>query len=221
LFLINFAFVTTSRIALVIAPLMFLLLGWRLFRWRGAFGAVLLAATIGSAMWIGSPVLRDRITQSIVDVQKYHAAHEANSIGEHLAFLLNSLPIISSAPIIAHGTGSIAEQFRVVTAGKTGVSAMPTVNPHNQTFAVAIQLGLVGAAVLWVMWIAHVVLFSGASPVAWLGLVLVLENVLSSTVHSHLFDFNSGWLYVFGVGALGGTMLRERGSVAKKSEFNG
>jgi hypothetical protein len=37
-----------------------------------------------------------------------------------------------------------------------------------------------------------------------------------------LFDFNAGWLYVFGVGALGGTILGERGdSLRKKSEFGG
>ena len=221
LFLINFAFVTTSRVALVIAPLLLLLLGWRLFGWKGALGAVLLAALVGSTMWVASPVLRDRIAQSIADVQKYHATDEASSIGEHIAFLKESLPIIASAPIIGHGTGSITEQFQRITAGKTGVSATPTVNPHNQTFAVAIQLGLLGAAVLWAMWIAHIGLFSGRSALPWLGLVVVAENVLSSTVHSHLFDFNHGWLYVFAVGALGGTILGEHDSVEKKSESGG
>jgi hypothetical protein len=34
---------------------------------------------------------------------------------------------------------------------------------------------------------------------------------VSSTAHSHLFDFTNGWLYVFGVGVLGGMALRERG----------
>jgi hypothetical protein len=67
------------------------------------------------------------------------------------------------------------------------------------------------------MWIAHIALFSGPSAVAWLGLVLVAENILSSTVHSHLFDFNNGWLYVFGVGVLGGTILRQCDSTSKKT----
>jgi O-antigen ligase len=102
-----------------------------------------------------------------------------------------------------------------------GQPAKPTVNPHNQTFAIAIQLGLVGAAVLWAMWIAHIALFTGRSALAWLGLVVVVVNVLSSTVHSHLFDFNSGWLYVFGVGVLGGTILGERDRVSEKTEFGG
>jgi hypothetical protein len=216
LFLINFGFVNTSRIALVIAPLLVLMLGWRSFGWKGALGALVLAATAGSVMWFASPVLRYRITTSIVELQQYNVDSEPTSIGEHIVFLKGSLPIIASASIIGHGTGSIAQEFQRITARKTGVSATPTVNPHNQTFAVAVQLGVVGAVVLWAMWIVHIALFAGPSALAWLGLVLVTENILSSTVHSRLFDFNSGWLYVFGVGVLGGTILGERDGASKK-----
>jgi O-antigen ligase len=210
LFLINFAFATASRIALAIAPLLFLLVGWRLVRWKGVLVAILLTAVAATAMWFASNQLRDRVVQTVIEMQEYSTANRATSIGEHIAFLKESLEIIGSAPIIGHGTGSIAEEFRRITAGKTGVSAQPTVNPHNQTFAAAIQLGLVGAAALWAMWIAHLLLFRGEGGVAWLGLVVVVENILSSMVHSHLFDFNNGWLYVFGIGVLGGMMLRER-----------
>jgi O-antigen ligase len=209
LFLINFAFVITSRIALVLAPILLLLFGWRLFRWKGILAAILLSLILGGAVWFTAPVLRGRIEASITEMQEYRAADKATSIGEHVAFLKESWMIIASAPIIGHGTGSIAEEFRRITVGNTGASAAATVNPHNQTFAVAIQLGVVGATALWAMWIAHLALFRGQSAVAWLGLVVVVENILSSTVHSHLFDFNSGWLYVFGIGVLGGMMLRQ------------
>jgi hypothetical protein len=208
MFLINFAFASTSRIALAVSPFLLLLLGWRLFRWRGISLAVLLAVVVGSAMWFASPALRHRVAGTVLETQEYRESNKATSIGEHTAFLKESLAIIASAPIIGHGTGSIAEEFRRITVGKSGASAMPTVNPHNQTFAVAIQLGLVGAIALWAMWIAHLALFSGQSTIAWLGLVVIVENVLSSTVHSHLFDFNHGWLYVFATGVLGGTIAR-------------
>jgi hypothetical protein len=216
LFLINFAFVITSRAALAMAPILLLLLGWRLFRWRGIVVGLLLAAILGAAAWFAAPVLRGRIEASITELQDYRGSDKVTSIGEHLAFLTGSWTIVASAPIIGHGTGSIPEQFRRVTAGKTGVAAEATVNPHNQTFAVAIQLGLVGSIALWAMWIAHLTLFRGGSVVAWLGLIVVAENILSSVVHSHLFDFNGGWLYVFGTGVLGGTVLRERARAFKQ-----
>jgi O-antigen ligase len=219
LFLVNFAFATASRSALVVAPLLLLLLGWRLYRWKGVLVAALLALLAGTAMWFASPLLRDRVAGSILEMGEHRAIDKPVSIGEHAAFLKGSLEIIASAPVIGHGTGSITEEFQRITSRKTGVSATPTVNPHNQTFAVAIQLGVVGAVVLWAMWIAHIALFSGPSALAWLGLVLVAENILSSAVHSHLFDFNNGWLYVFGVGVLGGTILGERDNGSKKTKF--
>ena len=127
-----------------------------------------------------------------------------------MAFFEEALTIISSAPLIGHGTGSIAKEFRQVTSGGKGAAAVATVNPHNQTFAVAIQIGLIGAIVLWSMWIAHFLLFRGEGTIAWFGTVVVVENIVSSAVHSHLFDFANGWLYVFGVGVLGGMVLREQ-----------
>ena len=102
-----------------------------------------------------------------------------------------------------------------MTAGASGADAVVADNPHNQTFAVGIQIGAVGALVLWAMWIAHFLLFRGQGPydsglAAWIGPVVVVENIVSSTAHSHLFDFTNGWLYVFGVGVLGGMALRDR-----------
>jgi hypothetical protein len=209
-FLTNFAFATVSRASVVIAPFLLVLLGWRLFRCRGILAAILLFSIVGATMWFASPVLRARIGASIAEVQEYRGAGKQTPIGEHVTFLQGSWTIIASAPVLGHGTGSIAEEFRRVTAGKTGLSGEATVNPHNQTFAVAIQLGLIGAIALWAMWIAHLGLFRGQGAVAWLGLIVVVENILSSTVHSHLFDFNSGWFYVFAVGVLGGMLLQER-----------
>lgn len=47
---------------------------------------------------------------------------------------------------------------------------------------------------------------------AWIGIIIVVQNVVSSLVNSHLFDFTQGWLDVFAVGVAGGMALRERSS---------
>jgi O-antigen ligase len=127
-----------------------------------------------------------------------------------MEYLKKSAAIVAAAPVIGHGTGSIAEQFRLMASGDSGsASAIATVNPHNQIFAVAIELGVLGAAVLLAMWAAHVLLFRGVGLTAWIGTIIVMQNFLSSMVNSHLFDFGQGWLYVFGVGIAGGTVLRQ------------
>jgi O-antigen ligase len=199
-----------SRSVIVVAAVMAGLLGWRLYRWRGLLGACLLAAAVSVAFWFASSTLRERVYNSIDQIREYSATNKATPIGMHVAFLKESLTIISSAPVIGHGTGSIAEQFRQVTAGRSDAAGVATVNPHNQTFGVAIQIGLLGAVVLWSMWIAHLRLFRGTSIIAWLGTLVVVENILSSTVHSHLFDSVHGWLYVFAVGVLGGMTLHQQ-----------
>ena len=112
--------------------------------------------------------------------------------------------------MIGHGTGSIHDLFIASSVGKTGAAGSATTNPHNQTFAVAIQLGLVGAVLLWAMWIAHLMLFRGSGLAEWIGLVIVVQNIVGSAFNSHLFDFVQGWIYVIGVGVAGGMALKNR-----------
>ena len=134
-----------------------------------------------------------------------------NSSGERIEFWKKSVAFVRAAPLIGHGTGSMPSLFMESAAGQTGAAGSATTNPHNQTFAVAIQLGLLGAAVLWAMWIAHLLLFRGSGLAEWIGLVVVVQNIVGSLFNSHLFDFAQGWVYVFGVGVAGGTVLQNLG----------
>jgi hypothetical protein len=54
------------------------------------------------------------------------------------------------------------------------------------------------------------VLFRGTSLSSWIGLLVVVQNVVSSLLNSHLFDFHEGWMYVLGVGVAGGAALKMR-----------
>ena len=159
---------------------------------------------------MSSPYLRGRTVQLWTDYQQYEDSDAVTSSGQRLEFYKNSLHFIRQAPIIGHGTGTIGALFDRAVVGKTGAAASRSNNPHNQTFAVAIQLGLVGALVLWAMWIAHLLLFRGNGLVEWVGLVVVVQNIVGSLFNSHLFDFGQGWLYVLGVGVAGGMALKKR-----------
>ncbi len=85
-------------------------------------------------------------------------------------------------------------------------------NPHNQTLNIAIQWGALGIVVLYAMWLSHLLLFRGEGLVAWLGLLVVVQNIFTSLFNSHLFDFHEGWMYVLGVGIAGGALLKARPS---------
>jgi O-antigen ligase len=211
-FLADISFIVTSRTALVVAPVLLILLGWREFGWKGLVGAGLLGSIVGATIWFSAPYLRDRVMTSVSEWRAYRASEATNSTSLHFEFWRKSLSFVETAPLIGHGTGTIPELFRNAAVGQAGVGSVLSENPHNQILAVAIQLGLLGTIVLLAMWLAHLALFRGDGLTAWFGLMVVVQNVVSSLFNSHLFDFTSGWLYVFGVGVVGGMVLRQRAS---------
>jgi hypothetical protein len=115
---------------------------------------------------------------------------------------------------MGHGTGSIRDQFRRTAVVDIGPASLGVANPHNQTLAIAIQLGLLGGVALFGMWIAHIMLFRGGGFAAWIGLVIVTQNIVGSLFNSHLADFTQGWSYVVGVGVTAGFVFRDRASGA-------
>jgi O-antigen ligase len=54
----------------------------------------------------------------------------------------------------------------------------------------------------------HLLLFRGDGLIAWIGLLVVVQNIFTSLFNSHIFDFHEGWMYVLGVGVAGGTLLK-------------
>jgi O-antigen ligase len=209
LFAANIFYIAPGRTALVLLPLLLFVFGFWYFGWKGVLAACLAALVIGASAWSMSPMLRARVIASVSEVQTYQHDNAISSSGIRLELWKRSLAIIEAAPVLGHGTGSIPDQFRRAAAGE-GVSAIEGNNPHNQIFAVAIQLGLIGFAVLMAMWVAHLALFRGGGLIAWTGIVIVLQNLASAPFNSHLFDSFHGWLYVLGFGVVGGIALRER-----------
>jgi len=186
---------------------MVVLFGLRQFGWKGAVGACLVGAVLAGAVWASSPYLRARVSVAVEQVRNYGTSDVDTPVGLRLEYWKKSLAFVAEAPVIGHGTGTIPALFRRDATAET-IPSLITTNPHSQILTVAVQLGILGTAALIAMWIAHLALFRDGTQVAWLGLVLVTYNVVSSLFNSHLFDFGQGWLYVFGVGLTGGMVLR-------------
>lgn len=214
-FLADIFFVTTSRTTLVIIPVLIVLYGIRQFGAKGLAGAILVVLAVTGFVWTSSPYLRNRVSSVFTEAARFENQNtvtpkeERTPTGERITFWTSSVGFIETAPWLGHGTGSITEMFRRSAVGDTGARGEVSSNPHNQTFAVGIQLGLPGIAVLWAMWIAHLLLFRGPGLIAWIGLVVVTQNVIGSLFNSFLFDFTEGWLYVVGVGVTAGMVRRQ------------
>ena len=209
-FAANLVIVTFTRATVFVVPILILLFGLTRLGWRSTAGLIAGALVLAALAWPFAPQLQVRVSSFTTELREYSTDNTRSSAAERLEFWRKSIGFVREAPWIGHGTGSIPDLFRKTAIGQTGVSAVASSNPHNQTLAVAIQLGVVGVAVLFAMWAAHLLIFRGSGLAAWAGLVVVVQNIVSSQFNSHLFDFTHGWIYVVGIGMAAGATLRER-----------
>ena len=158
-----------------------------------------------------SPQLQATTDKFARDYRVYKEFNQPTSIGLRLEFWEKSLRFFAEAPVIGHGTGSTRGLFEAAATGPAVLAQAQVIgNPHNQTLNVAVQWGTIGVVILYAMWLSHFSLFRGEGLAAWIGLMVVLQNMFSSLFNSHLFDFHEGWMYVLGVGIAGGMVLRAR-----------
>jgi O-antigen ligase len=214
-FILNMAFVIVSRTAMVTLPVMLAVFALMHLPRRTTlmiFGAMIVAAGLA---WTASPQLRQTADTFVSDYREYKSTDAKTSIGLRLEYWRKSLMFVGEAPFVGHGTGSTEGLFRRAAVGTDDFAAGVIINnPHNQTLNVAVQWGCIGIVVLYALWLAHLLLFRGEGLVAWIGLMVVLQNIFSSLFNSHLFDFHEGWMYVLGVGVAAGMVLRAKSAGA-------
>jgi O-antigen ligase len=214
-FIVNMAFVVVSRTALISIPVMLLVFALLHLKWRGRLVTLGAIAVVAGAAWLASPRLQATTASVFSQYEGYEKSNEATSVGLRLEFWRKSLGFFAEAPLIGHGTGSTRGLFEQAAVGHTGAAAEVIGNPHNQTLNAAVQWGMLGVAVLYAMWLVHLLLFRGEGLASWIGLLVVVQNISSSLFNSHLFDFHEGWMYVLGVGIAGGmAMQAKRGEAA-------
>jgi O-antigen ligase len=211
-FIVNMAFVVVSRTALISLPVMLVVFALLHLKWRGRAVTLCVIAVLASAAWLASPHLQATTASVFSQYNSYEKSNQATSVGLRLEFWRKSLGFFAEAPLIGHGTGSTRGLFEQAAVGQTGAAAEVIGNPHNQTLNAAVQWGMLGVAVLYAMWLVHLLLFRGDGLVNWVGLLVVVQNIVSSLFNSHLFDFHEGWMYVLGVGVAGGMAMRSRWS---------
>ena len=207
-FYLDMRFIATSRTAFVYFPILLILFAVKYLNRRHAIYFLMFAAVVEFGVLLSSPYLRDRIARTAQDYKVDRDSNAATSNGLRLAYWRVSIRSISEAPVFGHGTGSTQQLFSREAEGKSGEWGNIIRNPHNQTLYVAIQWGVLGCLVLYAMWYFHLQLFRESFFKSWIGLVIVVQNFISSLLNSHLFDFHEGWVYVLGVGVAGGVAAR-------------
>jgi O-antigen ligase len=207
-FVVNMSFVIVSRTALVTMPIMLAVFALLHLRWRSVVIILCVATVFAGLAWAISPHLRRTTETFSREYRLYKEKNIPTSIGLRLEFWQKSLRFFAEAPVFGHGTGSIRGLFQEAAVDQSGAAAEVVGNPHNQTLNIAVQWGVTGIIMLYAMWLLHLLLFRGDGLAAWIGLLVVVQNIFTSLFNSHLFDFHEGWMYVLGVGVAGGMVLK-------------
>jgi O-antigen ligase len=214
------SFVIVSRTAMVTIPIMLAVFAVLHLKWRTSlliFGGL---AVIAGLAFATSPQLQQTVNTFSRDYQLYTTGNIPTSIGVRLEYWKKSLRFFAEAPVIGHGTGATRGLFERAATGTTDSATGQIIgNPHNQTLNVAVQWGIVGIILLYGMWWVHLLLFRGDGLAAWIGLLVVVQNIFTSLFNSHISDFHEGWMYVLGVGVAGGMTLaaRQRNTQAERA----
>jgi O-antigen ligase len=76
-------------------------------------------------------------------------------------------------------------------------------------------VGALGVLVLYEIRLLHLLIFRGSDLGSSIGLLVVIQNIITSLFNSHLFDFHEGRMYVLGVEIAGGMTLKSRSGDVK------
>lgn len=208
LFMADILFIALARTTLIVIAVLFLIFGLVHLKRKGLLTLAAAVIVLAALSWSSSDYLRKRITSVTHEIETFTPTHDTSS-GARLEFWKTSLEIIRTAPVIGHGTGSIRTMFARETGQDVNAPGVAS-NPHNQILAVAIPWGIAGVALLLLMWASHLRMFLTRDFAGWIGLSIVVQNIVSSLFNSHITDFTQGWLYAIGVGTVGGMVWRNR-----------
>ncbi len=139
----------------------------------------------------------------LTDTQQEAAGGTNTSAGLRIEMYKSTLVLIQNHPLFGGGTGSLEEEYNTfITQKKAGLDRLP--NPHNQFLLTTQELGIVGLALLLVMWAFHWKTSYKIAPdhYAYALRGLVITITVGSLFNSLLLDASEGKFYCILAGIL-------------------
>jgi O-antigen ligase len=196
-----------AMVVMMVAVVIFLVRGsWRAKALAGAGVLICVGLMLGSSAHV-----RDRIEQTLYDMETVDQAAEATSTGYRIVFWRNAVRMIHDHPILGVGTGGFLDGYMPYVQGVPGWKGDGTGDPHNQLLKILGEQGLIGFA-------AFLFLIGGAlacpapTPYRQLAAAALIGWCTTSLANSHFSTFVEGRLVFFWVGAMLATQTSARTS---------
>lgn len=217
LFLADIFLIYLSKTGAIMAAALLGLFLLHLGGWKRVMVVGVPAVIVIAVALLASAPAQRRLAEIGADIsasQGTVAGGETVSTGARLDFWRKAVEFVKAAPLLGHGTGSIRPLYQSLEATRPSPYGEATPDPHNQTLHVVLQLGLIGGALLWAMWMAHARLFLARDMASVFGQAIVLQNVIGGLFNSHISAVTQGMLYCLAVGLLGAVVTYRRHQAA-------
>jgi O-antigen ligase len=199
----NALFLVQGRTGYVVLAVLIVLFLFRTLRWKGIVPAALLLAAVAAAGYQFSESFHQRVSLALAGANQWQpGVASQDAVGERLEFYSNTLAIVHDHPVVGVGTAGFAPAY---AQRVQGTAMLPTRNPHNQYLLTASQVGLVGLALLLLLffqqWRCAHSLASAQDRTLARGLVLTIvvgclfNSLLIDHTESLFFAWMSGLLY--------------------------
>jgi O-antigen ligase len=199
-FISNIALIATGRsgyIALTVMLVSFLFLFLTKLSILKKSLICIISLMVLISIFANSPASRNRIELAKKEFYSTEQQSKETSVGYRLNFWNNSVAIVPNYYLFGTGTGGFEKAYAKQVAGKTGIEATVTGDPHNQYLKILIEHGIFG---LLIFLSIIVLLFKQIStnPFKSIGLSTLLAFSSTSLFNSHFSTFNEGqFIWIF------------------------
>lgn len=212
LFFVDIFLIFVSKTGMLVAFTMVAILVIAIGGWRTSFIVGIPIVLIVAATLAMSPGAKIRFSEMASDVTA--GAETTNvSTASRIDFWSKAAEFMKQAPLLGHGTGSIRPLYQSLEATRPSPYGEAVADPHNQFLHIALQVGLIGGAILLALWIAHFRLFIGRDFSSVMGLGIFAMTFVGSLFNSHISQVTQGMLYCLGIGLLGAVVLQRRTAI--------
>lgn len=190
----------TGQITMIILIVWFTYEAWGIKSLAYWFSLILLGLALHQAM---PNFPHSRLFEIRQEINNQQSKGTQTSSGQRVEMYTNTITLIKQHPLIGGGTGSLENEYAVLAKNKNlALSRVP--NPHNQFLLTTQELGLLGLAMLVLMWSLHWKASYQIEP-AQIGISLrglILTIVIGSLFNSLLLDAGEGKFYCVLAGVL-------------------
>ncbi|MDD5581409.1 MAG: O-antigen ligase family protein [Methylobacter sp.] len=187
----NLFFVVEGRTGQLIFMALILLFAVQRFTKKGLLFS-LIAMIIFMAFFLSFSEKAARIREGFANTQAYLQAKPGqteSSMGQRYTFWKNSLALVAEKPLLGHGTGSLAKEYKRISKSE----GIITENPHNEFLMISVQLGLVGLFV-YLGFLVSQYYCSQKMPdeEKWLAQGILLSLIIASLFNTPILDHTEG-----------------------------